>query len=330
MRYKKVLAFIFGVVLLVFCGFSFKRTERQWNKWLKGNEQEYYGNLNLWHIKDDYSVNLPYEKLLKRFEKQNFGIFINVESLTSDEAGNKIENGEYPDLIIYSRSLFPVESYAELNSLKIPLEQSGKHKNKLFAYALCYDTYIILLNDEIIDETEEDLGVVTPEHLVNSLIKLPFKEGVLPMGFTSLGGALNLADAMGEQTGDIPYASCSVDDFAAGKTAVLVCGKRELEEYKGELPSNTEYIFSEFTDRGRFLSVYNSGDESRVKYAKMAAEMLLSESSADIIDEFAFSAAKAKDVRLLGAFNERIDEAALKALINADRKKLLERIGKMK
>lgn len=337
MKYARRIAATFGIIFIIVMGMNFRTIDRVWIKWLKGSGQTYYGNINLWHIDDEFSLKIPYSTMLKKYEKDNFGVFINVSYMTAQEAREKIAAEDYPDLVTYSKSFFenPENELISLDEMENPILNAGKFGKNIFAYPIYYDTYSLIINEELISETDEDIPTLMDlDYIMNTLIKLQYKEDTLPLGFTGYGAAANLLDAVGSGDYDIPYNEAKLNDFEKGKVAVLVCSSLELEKYTGELPSYSVFQFSGFTDRVRYLSVYGGKeDKNRLQCSKEIAAMLMEDKLQKQIGEYAFSplhgysAVKSeKVVRPLKVFYNQINkETVINALIN-DKMELLKQI----
>lgn len=336
MKHWKKIGAVLGIIFIVFMAVNFQRVDRVWIEWLRGAGQSYYGNINLWHINDDFSQKIPYESMLKKYEKKNFGVFINVSYMTADEAKAKIESGQYPDLITYSRNLFekPEKVFTELERADIPMSDRGEAAGKLMAYTLYYDTYSLIINEDLISDTEEDVpAIIEPDYIMKNLINLPFKEGTIPIGFTRYGGAVNMLDALGSGDVEIPYNEISLKDFEQGRVAAAVCSSMELEKYQGEMPSYSVYQFSGFSDRGRFLSIFKCEDKNKLKCSREIAALLVGEKLQQQISEYAFSpkygysALKSeKEIKLTRVFENNMDKESVIAELKSDRQGLLNKM----
>lgn len=337
-KHFKSVALIFVIGFVIYMSMNFKEVERVWTKWLKGEAQGYHGNINIWHINDEFSVKIPYSSMLKKYEKQNFGIFVNVEYLSPDELAKKAEQGEQPDIVSYSKVPDMLkQQFTALEKTDTPFIKAGMEEKKLKAYPLCYDTYSLIINEEITDELEEEIpSALEPDYILTKLAKLNYPEEIVPLGFSSWGGAVNLLLAA-ERGSDIAYNQATLKDFADGKVAAMVCSTLELDKYSGELPAYSAVQLGGFTDRVRFVSVCEeSGDKNRIKCSKEIAELLMTEKYQKQIAEYAFSAvilnespAISREIVMPCVFENSLNAEEVIKRLGHDREKLADEIQKM-
>ena len=340
MKHFKRICIMLLAVFIFLGAMNFSSVDRVWAEWLKGEAQSYYGNINLWHINDEFGLKIPYSSMLKKYEKQNFGIFINVSYLTAGEAREKIGNGEYPDIVVYSVNFFdnPQKELESLEKIDSPFLKAGSIGNEIKAYPMFYDTYSLIINEELIDELEEEIpSMVEPDYILKRLVNLKYKEGILPLGFSSWGAMANMFMAAGSSDYEVSYHKTTLKDFAGGAVAVMMCSTLELEKYNGEMPAYSSFEFGGFTDRVRYISVYKgSGDKNRINCSKEIAGLLMSEKYQKQINDYAFTTAmfngnaiSDKQITMAGLFKNRLTEEEVKNRFDSERSKLMDEIYKM-
>lgn len=74
--------------------------------WVKGDVLTYEGFLTIWHVPSKASGTGSGDSFLSSaadsFQKENFGVFFNIESMTAEELQQKLASGERPDLISFN------------------------------------------------------------------------------------------------------------------------------------------------------------------------------------------------------------------------------------
>lgn len=335
MKHKKKILAVLAIVFMAVMATNFGSVDRVWISWLKGNRQPYKGNIYLWHISDEFNLKLPYASMLKKYEKKNFGVFITVSYLTAEQAQEKISQGELPDIVTYSKNFFtnPPKELEPLKSMENPILKAGKVGKDILAYPICYDTYTLIINDDMLSELEMDIpGIVDIGYITSDVIPADFGEGVSGIGFSSYGAALNFLDVTDGQY-DFGYKKHTLSDFEKGKVAVMVCSSLDLEKYTGELPSYSQLEMSAFTDRVRFLSVYGGKkDENRLQCSREIAEYIMGEKMQKQVSEYGFSplfgytSLKSPEISPVRVFENDFDEQGVIEELSSNKGKLLQRL----
>lgn len=136
------------LILIFVCSYSFlygyKKIDE--DKIIK-QQQDYKGIISLWQI-DTFEGGKGSRKqfllkIAREFEKQNVGVLAMVSDMSIEGAKEKIERGEYPDMISYGLGL-NLDSIEELsldNTVK-----GGIIKNKTYATAWCRGGYFLFRN----------------------------------------------------------------------------------------------------------------------------------------------------------------------------------------
>lgn len=338
MKYKKVIPALLAIFFLVFMAMNFQGVDRVWINWVKGEKQEYKGNIELWHIKDDFDLRLPYASMVKKYEKKNFGVFINITYLTQNEAKEKLAAGSEPDIVTYSKAFLEdlENGYTSLEKVDNPILSAGEKDGKLLAYPISYDSYRLIVNDDILSENEVEVpGIVDMDFIKTSIVGGTFKEGINPIGFSEPGAALNFLSAAGEEY-PFEYIQGSLKDFEAGKVVALVCSSIDLEKYTGELPSYTDLYINSITDRIRFLSVYGGkNDGNRLQCSKEIASEFMSERFQRQIADYGFSplyghtSIKSEEISPIKVFYNNLDEDTIIKMMATDRRGLIAKIKEL-
>ncbi len=259
-------------------------------------EKPYFqGILSLWHIsrwRTGGSSSAAFlEKRIAQFEGNNPHVFIELKSLTADEALQALQNGEKPDLISYPYGI------------DLPLELAAlPHTDTLFsglpdtAYPYMCGGYCILLNTDLMTENSIDPAVndgIRPEALLEAA-----KLGVAfdaEAGYTSLPAlALHTyppasrpsVSTWGEP--EPPDAALNIQGnwengfaaFCEGNTAVLIASHRQLFEATDDMtqssvPGFTACAIGPYTDMVQMIGVAKQEDELRMDTCKSFSSFML-------------------------------------------------------
>jgi len=127
--------------------------------------KEYKGIITLWHI-DGFEGGTGSRKqfLLKvarEFEKQNSGVLVMVINHTFESVKERINKGEYPDLISYSNGV-EIKDLIELNCDRAP--KGGYMGDKLYATAWCCGGYTLIKNPNAVDKEQNTIIVSQAEY----------------------------------------------------------------------------------------------------------------------------------------------------------------------
>ncbi|MGI6161887.1 MAG: hypothetical protein ACOYJD_07630 [Christensenellales bacterium] len=145
----------------------------RWAQWLGRSVPAYQGAIKVWHVagwKAGHGAFSTWLSQISRgFERRNFGVYIEIEGMTEDEAAARLQSGETAD--VYS---FPTGFFKDAAKLA-PIEDPGlrpEHKKSgeyggLYALPYALGGYMLFINEDVLyekgidvnDETAADLAI---------------------------------------------------------------------------------------------------------------------------------------------------------------------------
>ncbi len=286
--FKRIVA-ILVLIYMVYCAFTLRQFDRVWVTWLMGNEPIYKGIINVWNIEDEFSFNPGYKGLLKEYEEDNFGVFITVHNMDFQEAKERYENGERGDIVLYSQNFWGEDKppFEELKRIDNPLIKTGKSGSDVLAYPLFYDTYTLLVNDDILYEKAIELPTLLD---MNYLVNNVRDTGVTDLAVYDYSGALSAFVAGEYNDLYFPFEQKSLNEFSKGEVAMYISSTLGYYNTGMEMPSHSEYDFLNFTDKVRYVSVFSgNNNENKVQCSKEIVMDLMSEDAQEEIAKEAFS-----------------------------------------
>jgi ABC-type glycerol-3-phosphate transport system substrate-binding protein len=295
MRPKPVAYFLCAVslALIAICPFILRA-----NSPAAEETAPYKGILTMWHITlwrtGGSSFEAYLRKRIKEFEADYAYAFIELESLTAEEAAQALAAGEAPDLISYPMGANPGVALQRLPSADTVLP--GRHGD---GWPYTCGGYCILVNTDLLDEQNADIPEsgwgLRPEALIDAaqygagfdaepgcsalpaLALHQYPESDEPS--YSTWGEPNPPDAMLSLK---PQAlDGGLDAFLSGDCAVLIASQRQLFEaeqafLQGSGPAFFAYAIGGYTDMVQMIGVATCEDEKKLTACATFARYLLS------------------------------------------------------
>ncbi len=260
----------------------------------------FQGILSLWHISEwrtgGSSGTAFLQKRITQFEGQNPHVFIELRTLTCEEAAQALQEGEKPDIISY-----PYGTEITLDMASLPAVDTIFPALPDTAYPYMCGGYCLLVNTDMLTEKGIDIKSdwgIRPEALLNTTpigVCFDAEDGCTSLPALALH-AYPEADkpqmtTWGEP--DPPDAALSLNGvweggfeaFCSGDAGVLIASHRQLfeatEQYtQGEVPPFSAYAIGPYTDMVQLIGVAKQGeDELRQQSAESFAAFLLSDSA---------------------------------------------------
>lgn len=79
--------------------------QNYYREWLNGDKPEYSGVITVWHVVGFKphlgSIGNWMKALVRPVEKRHFGVYFEIESISTEEAERRIAGGEFPDMISF-------------------------------------------------------------------------------------------------------------------------------------------------------------------------------------------------------------------------------------
>ncbi len=270
------------------------------NQHIAAEAAPYKGILTLWHITEWRTGGSSFEaflsKRIKDFEANYAYAFIELESLTQEEAMQALEAGKAPDMISYSQGRNPGITLQKLPAAGTIVPDTGED-----AWPYTCGGYCMLVNTDLLTgqgaELPESGWGLRPEPLIAAA-----QHGVCFDAETGKSSLPALAlheypesdepnmSTWGEP--EPPEAILSIqpeklDDgleaFLHGEAAVLIASQRQLYEVeqayqRGESPSYFAYGIGGYTDMVQMIGIASCDDEKKLSACVTFARSLLSRS----------------------------------------------------
>jgi len=264
-------------------------------------ESPYFqGILSLWHISDwrtgGSSGTAFLQKRITQFEGQNPHVFIEMETLTVEEALRALQNGDKPDIISY-----PHGAEIPLEMASLPADDTIFSGLPDTAYPYMCGGYCLLINTDKMTESGIDIKSdwgIRPEALLEAAqmgVCFDAEDGCTALPALALHAYPEAERPQVSTWGepDPPDAALSLnaswkdgfEAFCSGDAGMLIASHRQLfeatEQYtQGEVPPFTAYAIGPYTDMVQMISAAQQhDDELRQKAAESFAAFLLTDSA---------------------------------------------------
>jgi len=277
-------------------------------------EEKYTGMLTMWHIVSFPTASQSGVSYLSgriaRFEKQNAYVFIELEGLTPAEARQRMDAGEFPDIVS-----FPLGFFSNYNRLvNLPnfafFMPAYAGSDSAHVYPYMADSYVLACNQNLFMEQGVPFpldGVISTDNFYYALQTLSFdksdkkKTHVYPLGFTTnaeLAPQITLLypatsedneeildyTPTGQAVGtyDLDF-SDGTESFLLGTSGMLVCSRSEyaalLNNERSSQLNPGSISISNYTDMVQFVGAARSADPVKQQMCQDFAAFLISESS---------------------------------------------------
>lgn len=263
-------------------------------------EKPYFqGILSLWHISDwrtgGSSGSAFLRKRITLFEGQNPHVFIEMQTLTAEEAEQALLNGDTPDIISY-----PYGAELELELADLPTVETIFSGLPSTAYPYMCGGYCILLNINKLAENGIDIKSdwgLRPEELFDATqIGVCFDAEAGYSALPSLAvhtypeAERPQISTWGEP--EPPDVALSLEAswkngfeaFCAGNAGILIASHRQLFEAsesftQGEVPPFAAYAIGPYTDMVQIIGITPQQDELRQAASESFVSFLLSDNA---------------------------------------------------
>lgn len=227
----------------------------RFNEWLMHEEEPFAGSITIWHIVEFKPYVGSLGNLLKSaagaIEKKHFGVYVNIEAISVEEAKNRITEGKYPDAFS-------------------------------FPAGFCDETMLLSLNSGTVDQFEK-LTYCAKGMVNSSLYALPYAASCrlflyYPSKYTpndmNISDSHNASDPLNAaiEPQDMELAEQnSFEDFKKGKVDFCIADVRAAGDLqRSVLTGKAEYFeavpFENCTELVQYLGIYNECPEQKVSY----------------------------------------------------------------
>ena len=223
---------IFSAVFSIFFGKGILQTGED------KNPKEYKAVLTVWQI-DIFeggkgSRRQFIESVSKRFEKQNLGVFVLVSSLSPSGAKERMEKGEFPDIISFGFGV-DIPSAKEID---LSVSGFGKVGGTTYAVPWCRGGYALIENPE----SKSQKTVISQQEFTQPLISASINGVDLSKGY------------------EIKTPMDAYIDFVSGGARYLVGTQRDIARLETRGMSVMVKPLGEFSDLYQYLAITDSSD----------------------------------------------------------------------
>lgn len=227
----------------------------RFNEWLMHEEEPFSGNITIWHIVGFKPYVGSLGNLLKSaagtIEKKHFGVYVNIEAISVEEAKSRIADGEYPDAFS-------------------------------FPAGFCDETILLSLDNGTLERFEK-LTYCTKGMINSNIYALPYAASCrlflyYPSKYTpndmNISNFPNASDGLSPviESQDIELAEKnSFEDFRKGKVDFCVADVRAAGDLqRSVLTGKAEYFevipFENCTELVQYFGIYKGCSEQKMSY----------------------------------------------------------------
>lgn len=286
----KVIISIFLIVAVIIVPFGLYdelNTDKITDELLRRREKYFYGVVNFWQI-DSFEGGTGsranfLKEITKKFEKQNNGVFVNIESITAEKAEKLIKSGQKkPDIISYGSGVEIDENLlAELNLINIP-DAVKNIKSK--AVPWCIGAYFMLGdsdknkwgNDGFLKQTKKGNSPVFS-------VGIPERKGHSAIDAISMGTVGEYGAFYGNSTEVFEAYNYS------RKVNRMIGTQRDLYRLqsleKRDLAREGDVTFLEYTDLYQYVSIFKTTESKKMATLNKYVDFILEISQQDKIGE---------------------------------------------
>jgi ABC-type glycerol-3-phosphate transport system substrate-binding protein len=222
------------------------------------------------------------------FEKANFGIYFDMETLTREQLESRLLSGEAPDIISFNSGdidkpeLYLMELAAD-KKLPDSLLKSGTYNGVLLAVPLFRSGHAIVINDDVLYEQGssppanfEDINMEWLSQLPSSFIAYDGEDSASRIAVISSDVEAGAKAAIGFGT------ARTYEDFFNGNIAVIAASTSTLYGIKqagakSYAPSHTVFPVTGFSGRAQYAGVCKTQDKDKMDACAAYLSYLLKE-----------------------------------------------------
>ena len=257
--------------------------------------ESYTGTLELWHIvsfKTGGQSGVSYlNDRIRRFEKNNPYVYIEITGLTVTEAEEKLAAGERPDIISYPLGFFGDASFLapleDQSNIATSFKEVGLLGNILYAYPYMSDFYVLncdqdaLFAKDAVVPSDTTLQAKDLADLLSAFSDTPNALSVTnTTGLSPMQALLHLRPKGKTE----PFSTTvGMDAFLNGESPLLLSTAAEAAKMafdkRADVLNIHSYAFSNYTDAVQLVSIAKNEDASKQSMCAKFAVSLLSKNA---------------------------------------------------
>lgn len=263
-----------------------------YSEWMQPDESEYKGVITVWHIVEfkPYlgSITTWLKERAKKIEDADFGVYIDVLGMTTDEYAERVQNGERADVYSFPAGLFsseilmPMTEHPNVDFVSASLYRSGVYNNELLALPYLYSGYGLMINMDILSRLGESIPKegVDVSFIAEGANRFDHYTGKNKknhvyglVGKNTLAAMLNITCDLGE-----------AERFSSGNAAMHICdlraiGDMERKNSAGKGINMNYYPISGYTDLVQYIGIAADISDQKVPYVLSYISELFTERS---------------------------------------------------
>ncbi len=159
---KEKTSYLLSAILILFVLFmpSFiqsKVDSESYEDWLTPDQPAWQGQLSLWAVVgfpvSQNTLNGWVKSIVSSFERDNFGVYVDVEVLKYDDAKQRMSQGEMPDVVLFPSGFFesPVDKLEVLkdnDTIRDDVQESAIFEGAIYAYPVMMGGYGLVVNED--------------------------------------------------------------------------------------------------------------------------------------------------------------------------------------
>lgn len=264
--------------------------------------ESYTGTLALWHIvsfKTGGQSGVSYlNDRIRKFEKNNPYVYIEITGLTVAEAQDRLAAGEQPDIVSYPLGFFDDASFLAPLEVQDRLAEAftevGLIGNTPYAYPYMADFYVLSCNQDslfsvdAVIPSDAELQAKDIEILLSAFADTPDAIAVTDMVGLSPSESFSHLRPNGALTTTIS-STVGLDPFLNAESPLLLSTAAEAAKMsfdKRAVGINMRtYAFSNYTDAVQLVSIAATEDESKQNMCAKFAVSLLANSAQGSLED---------------------------------------------
>ncbi|MHB1315908.1 MAG: hypothetical protein ACYCX2_10560 [Christensenellales bacterium] len=255
-------------------------TQNIYKQWMAIKQSSWAGVAKLWDIKGWETGKGSAAQWLKSaavtYERSIPGMYIEVVGMTIDEAQQRMQNGEYPDLYSFPLGFMPQGDLCEISAPENMQEkalQAGQYGQRQLALPYMLGSYALIVNKSMFYERQLLLPSDeewTPEALKEAAARLP--DGLPALGYDeeryTLPGAAILSYAGENITSGKPVMTENATDaFFKHELGMLIGTQKAVATLKdsaaGLGPDAEMLSLGGYTDMVQFIAVRRDDNQTK-------------------------------------------------------------------
>lgn len=296
---KEKTSYLLSAILILFVLFvpsliHGKMDSERYEDWLNPDQPVWQGQLSMWAVVgfpvSQNTLNGWVKSIVSSFESDNFGVYVDVEVLKYDDAKQRMNQGEMPDVILFPSGFFdsPVDKLEVLkdNNIRDDIQKSAIFEGAIYAYPVMMGGYGLVVNEDKGMQAliEPPMGF---NYSVDDIILMADGEqgGICfdDSEFCNPGFSMIRAISNSENSDYRWWSGQSKEysEFESGKSLLCIgthntSAKTQLNYENGNGFGSSSWAISDFTDMVQYVGITAGKDENKFSVCCSLADSFIS------------------------------------------------------